>query len=195
MTNYDKIREKGWIYRIWCVGNSSYYIGSTTDLKKRWVRHCKKGPNPKFRNVWDKYGPALFEFEVLEEFDNVSLRFLQDVETSYLQFVKKTDKKKSLNLKFQGTGGNGGAVKGKKMPNRKSPGPMSEEQKRKQSERQKGKPSPNKGKKHPNRKPMSEEQKRKLSERAKGKKLPPRSEEYRQKMRETWKRRKERRTE
>ena len=177
MTNYyDKIRKKGWIYRIWCVSNGSYYIGSTPDLKRRWVDHCKSGPNKRFRNTWDKYGPASFEFEVLEEFDNVTLRFLQDVETSYLQFVKKTDRKNSLNLKFYGRGGNGSANKGRTGWNKGIPHseetkrkisegnkgiPRSEETKRKMSEAKKGRTPWNKGKKM---RSLSEETKRKMSE-------------------------------
>lgn len=162
LADYDKVYDKAYIYRVFCVSNGKYYLGSTIDLERRWVEHCKEAPNKKFENTWNKHGPASIEFEVVEEFDNITLRQLQTIETSYLQFIKKTDSKNSLNIKFYGAGG---SEKGRKMP------PPSEETKRKISEGMKGRKMP----------PFTEEHKRNLSAAQKGKKF---SEEHRRNMSE-----------
>lgn len=60
------------IYRITCVENGKFYIGSTINKKQRWYKHRKQlrdgtHPNRSMLASWQKYGEAAFTFEVLEE--------------------------------------------------------------------------------------------------------------------------------
>ena len=60
------------IYRITCVENGKFYIGSTVNKTQRWARHrrdlrTQKHKNRNMQASWDKYGEAAFVFEVVEE--------------------------------------------------------------------------------------------------------------------------------
>lgn len=62
----------GIIYRITCIPNGKFYIGSTVNKAQRWARHRKQlrdgtHPNKNMLNAWVAHGEASFVFEVLEE--------------------------------------------------------------------------------------------------------------------------------
>lgn len=67
------------IYKITCVENQKFYIGSTVNKNQRWARHRKDlragaHKNKNMQASWNKYGEAAFEFAVVEEvFDTVLL--------------------------------------------------------------------------------------------------------------------------
>lgn len=78
------------IYRITCVENGKFYIGSTMNKAQRWARHRKglrdgNHPNKNMQASWNKYGEAAFLFEVLEEVATAALLFA--VEQRYLDKV------------------------------------------------------------------------------------------------------------
>jgi group I intron endonuclease len=59
------------IYKIYCTANGKSYIGSSVDIKKRWICHKSELENKKHRNrhlqnAWLKYGSEAFEWSVLE---------------------------------------------------------------------------------------------------------------------------------
>ncbi len=59
------------IYRITCTITSKFYIGSTTNLRKRKNEHFGKlrrniHENPYLQKAWNRYGESAFIFEVLE---------------------------------------------------------------------------------------------------------------------------------
>jgi len=166
MLKMDEVYEKGYIYKITCVygkNSGKYYVGSTIkEPEERFLEHINKleigKHNKLFQKVWNETGTFHWTFEVLEEFENISLKLLQEtIETSYLQFIKKTDKTNTLNKKHYGTGGNGGANKGKKF------GPYSEERKAKAG---KASGEARRGRKILNRNspPLAETHKRNISE-------------------------------
>ena len=70
----------GIIYRITCIANSKFYIGSTVNKAQRWARH-RKGlrdgthPNKHMAAAWAKYGEQAFVFEVLETVDDPAALF------------------------------------------------------------------------------------------------------------------------
>jgi len=75
------------IYKITCIENQKFYIGSTVNKTQRWARHRKDlrtgcHPNKNMQASWDKYGETAFLFEVLEEVENPAELLL--VEQKYL---------------------------------------------------------------------------------------------------------------
>lgn len=65
------IPHTGGIYRITCCTTSKIYIGSTIDLRNRYLGHFNglrrnDHENPKLQNAFNKYGFNAFQFEVLE---------------------------------------------------------------------------------------------------------------------------------
>lgn len=59
------------IYRITCLQNKKFYIGSTVNKNQRWARHRRQlrdgtHPNKQMLASWEKYGEDAFLFEVLE---------------------------------------------------------------------------------------------------------------------------------
>lgn len=60
------------IYKISCIENKKFYIGSAVDIANRWHRHkydlrANKGTNPNIQASWNKYGEKSFAFEIIEE--------------------------------------------------------------------------------------------------------------------------------
>ena len=62
------------VYEIINIENGRSYVGSSTDIKRRWgahVRSLRKGThrNSHLQRAWDKYGEGAFSFCVLEVMD------------------------------------------------------------------------------------------------------------------------------
>ena len=60
------------IYKIACIENGKFYIGSTVNKNQRWARHRKDlragvHKNKNMQSSWTKYGEAAFVFTVVEE--------------------------------------------------------------------------------------------------------------------------------
>lgn len=60
------------VYKITCVENGKFYIGSTVRKTQRWARHRRElrrnvHKNKNMQASWNKYGEAAFLFEVIEE--------------------------------------------------------------------------------------------------------------------------------
>jgi group I intron endonuclease len=75
------------IYRITNMANGKYYIGSAESFARREWQHrydLRRGvhKNPRLQAAWNKYGPDMFVFEVLEEIPEGRNTF--DVENTYL---------------------------------------------------------------------------------------------------------------
>ena len=59
------------VYKITNIVNTRFYIGSATNIQKRWQGHIQdlnRGvhANSHFQKAWNKYGELCFSFEVLE---------------------------------------------------------------------------------------------------------------------------------
>jgi group I intron endonuclease len=59
------------IYIIINQINNKYYIGSSINIKQRWMEHkselkSNKHSNKRFQNAWNKYGEENFIFNILE---------------------------------------------------------------------------------------------------------------------------------
>lgn len=64
------------IYRITCLPEDRVYIGSSSEITKRWQRHVRtlnqqEHHNYKLQLDWDCYGDESFTFDVIEETDNL----------------------------------------------------------------------------------------------------------------------------
>ena len=59
------------IYQIVNLMNGNMYIGSSSDIPKRWRGHChllnkNKHHSPHLQHAWNKYGSGSFEFRIVE---------------------------------------------------------------------------------------------------------------------------------
>src|ERR1700761_5456348 len=59
------------VYKIICLINKKFYIGSAIDAKRRFITHRylldkNKHPNQYLQNSWNKYGENNFKFEIVE---------------------------------------------------------------------------------------------------------------------------------
>ena len=59
------------IYKIECTSNGKLYVGSTVNLRRRWIRHVSHADANKhhcapLQAAWSKYGRDAFTFHVLE---------------------------------------------------------------------------------------------------------------------------------
>lgn len=65
------------VYAIWNTLTGKMYVGSAVDIASRWKGHIKAlkagKSNRKLQHSWDKYGPAVFRFMVLERCDKDDL--------------------------------------------------------------------------------------------------------------------------
>ena len=79
-------------------GKATAYVGSSTDVKRRWRQHRSllrrgKHDNPHLQRAWDKYGEAAFGWGVIEEVRTVANllererywldRYLENPDTCY----------------------------------------------------------------------------------------------------------------
>lgn len=135
------------IYKITNLVNGKFYIGSSSNLKKRFYEHRRElnlgiHTNKHLQSAWNKYGEENFKFEVIETIDGeltLDNQYLRNIETDYIQKLKCYDSSIGYNFIPGGIG----------TLNL----PCSEEKKKKISEANKGRKAWNKDI------PMSEEQK------------------------------------
>lgn len=77
-----------YIYSITNKTNNKKYIGKTIDLKHRWNNHIydlsnNKHHSCKLQNAWLKYGQNNFQFDIVEEVDEINLN---DREKYWIQY-------------------------------------------------------------------------------------------------------------
>ena len=80
------------IYKITNTITGDFYIGSSKNVKQRWVSHkCKstwnKCPNNPMYNDMNKYGVDKFEFQVIAE---VEIDSLKETEQQFIEKLKPT---------------------------------------------------------------------------------------------------------
>ena len=73
----------GHIYRIINVANDHFYLGSAVNFRRRKWEHLqqlKQGRHHcvRLQKAWDEFGADAFEFELLEEVDDVRLASVED---------------------------------------------------------------------------------------------------------------------
>ena len=123
---------------VYCIENkinNKKYIGSTTNsFYKRWQAYKNsyiQGINRKFRNSIEKYGKDNFTFYIIETVEKSQVR---EREEYYIKLFNTVEN--GYNVRYEGTGGNGGANMGKKYP--KPDRHIVEQRARKCSETRKG---------------------------------------------------------
>ena len=131
------------IYKIINKINGKYYIGSSDNIlgtNGRWKEHinglnANRHENSYLQRAWNKYGASNFNFQIVKRIPKPELLI---VEQKYLDKIKNNRRQLCYNLTFIARGG--AWNKGIKH---------TEEEKRKISEKLKGRISPMKGKKRP----------------------------------------------
>lgn len=77
------------IYKILCVKNGQYYIGSSKDIKARWechLSHLRRGVHHSayLQNSYNKYGETSLEFSIILELNKYNEQELRDLEYYYI---------------------------------------------------------------------------------------------------------------
>jgi group I intron endonuclease len=75
---------KSGIYKIINTLTHKEYIGSSVDVKKRWLTHQRqlaKGTHHchHLQRAWEKYGPSTFQFEIVEHVEKTNLIIREQV--------------------------------------------------------------------------------------------------------------------
>ena len=117
------------VYKITNTVTGDFYIGSSNDVKRRWANHkCpsswKRFPNNQLYKDMQEYGVDKFEFQVIEEVEEGSLKereqyFIETLKPTYNNYnangldverrketqkkYKKSDKGKEAQKKYQKT--------------------------------------------------------------------------------------------
>lgn len=89
------------VYRIYCSKSKKCYIGSTTNLRKRWYWHRgdlrqNRHHNRHLQFAWNKYGADSFSFEILETVEDVET--LCDREQYWIDRYKSCDHSSGYNF-------------------------------------------------------------------------------------------------
>src|SRR4051812_3686739 len=84
------------IYVIRCVSNSTDYIGSTNNFKRRFKDHKYRlskntHHNKKLQNCWNKYGKKEFIFDILEIVDANIENFSEVLSDRELFYIRNTE--------------------------------------------------------------------------------------------------------
>jgi group I intron endonuclease len=92
--------NKFYVYQIKNKVNNKVYIGSTSNVNKRWDTHLRRLDNNKhhshyLQNAWNKYGKNCFIFEILETLQ--SKKEMLDCEQKWLDKTLCFDKENGYN--------------------------------------------------------------------------------------------------
>lgn len=94
------------IYKIINKIDGKYYVGSSKNIYKRWIKHKSllrhnKHINDYLQNAWNKFGESNFEYVITEICTYDSLK---TIEQKYLDIANQ-EQDKSYNLNFESSGG------------------------------------------------------------------------------------------
>lgn len=90
---------KGYIYKLTNIINNKVYIGKTNHIIRRLKEHqFKTYTNTYLANSIKQYGWHNFNYEILEEFDNIDNLELLALETAYIEYYNTTNKDIGYNL-------------------------------------------------------------------------------------------------
>lgn len=94
------------IYSIINTLNNLRYVGSSSNMTKRWNEHkyqLSKNThrNRYLQNAWNKYGVYNFKFEILEIVENFTVELLEKQEQHWIDFYNSSDRQKGYNLRLK----------------------------------------------------------------------------------------------
>lgn len=92
------------IYKITCLENDKFYIGSSKNIEIRFTQHLNDLRNNKHCNIimqnsFNKYGEKSFIFEIIEECEKHNLLIIEQI---YLDKYKSSNKLFNIGLKSCG---------------------------------------------------------------------------------------------
>lgn len=93
------------IYVIKCEKNGKIYVGSTSNLRKRWKEHfnglnANSHRNSYLQNAWNKYGEQHFIFRILEF---CAIEYLEEREQHWLDILRPYDRNIGFNISIDAT--------------------------------------------------------------------------------------------
>lgn len=92
------------IYAIRNNINGKVYVGQSTNIETRWIRHkselrCHRHHNPHLQHAWDQYGESSFSIEILERVEEG----LSQAETSWIESLHACDRELGYNILAEGS--------------------------------------------------------------------------------------------
>lgn len=98
-----KFSKNGGVYKITNKLTGEIYIGSSSNLHKRWLHHkakstWKQEPNKMLYVDMAKYGIENFEFSVVEELENADVALLRERERYYIDTLEPAYNTNSISL-------------------------------------------------------------------------------------------------
>lgn len=96
----DSVPRSSGVYKIVCVINNKFYVGSAKDFRQRWNHHrrelrAQRHLNVHLQNAWNKYGEEAFVFEIIE----LTMPWARvDREQYYLDTLKPWDHNIGFNI-------------------------------------------------------------------------------------------------
>lgn len=97
------------IYRITCTANGRVYVGQSTNVMSRLKDHKRRlstgtHVNLKLQRAWNKYGPACFVFEIVENCE-CDFNILNEREIYWIEKCNALDKYSGFNTASGGKNG------------------------------------------------------------------------------------------
>ena len=102
MEAYKQIKVYMGVYQIKNNENSKVLIGTSSNLKNRWLTlrmqlEAKRHPNARLKTDWNDFGPDSFSYEVIEQKkckDMVNINWeLENMEKEWLEKLEPHDDK------------------------------------------------------------------------------------------------------
>lgn len=96
LKDYKNFQKITCVYGIHNLNTDKWYIGSCIDLHARFVRHCYYLNNNshhslKLQRSFNKYGIDAFEVIIIEQFENIAIEKLIELEEAYIQEYDAVD--------------------------------------------------------------------------------------------------------
>lgn len=83
------------VYKITCISNNQFYIGSSTDVKFRWLHHLydlRKGihHSTALQQSYNEFGEDSLKFEIIHKIDRNNVELLRMEEYYYIEELHPT---------------------------------------------------------------------------------------------------------
>ncbi len=95
-------KKQSGVYQILNKSNGKYYVGSSSDIKRRFIDHKKllrnnKHDNGHLQNAWNLYGEGMFEFVIMKVLPPVKSILLEE-EQNQINILQACNREMGYNI-------------------------------------------------------------------------------------------------